>query len=266
MQLLVGLYFAEICLIGLFSLRGAFGPMVLIIGLLVFTGLVNISLLDAVGPLLWSLPKTLTAEDEMDKLGAGSDPNNGFRVSEDIEGLDYRGDTIVASEVHEPGAERAVEGASGALDVLSKGLKEIVMSKIEKEVPEVNTVWAAGVKFWMGWVSPDPAAKSNFLLRWLHPEVYSDYSVLRRMVPSDLPDLAYPEDLERDIYYPPAFMSPAPCLWIPRDPAGVSRQEVAHTSKVIQINDEHATLDEDNRMTVDLTSTRQIFNVDRLRY
>ncbi|KAI9795782.1 MAG: hypothetical protein M1825_001077, partial [Sarcosagium campestre] len=37
-------------------------------------------------------------------------------------------------------------------------------------------------------------------------------------------------------------------LWIPRDAAGVSRQEVRHTSKVIPITDEGASLDEKNKI------------------
>jgi len=268
MQTLLGLYFAEVCLIGLFSLRGAFGPMVLIIGLLVFTALINISLLDAVGPLLWSLPKTLTAEDEFEQVGADqSTPATTSAVTEDIEGLRRRFDSF--DDLHEEpgeGMTRGFEGAKGAIGVLGQGFKSMVISKIEKQVPQVSTFQADVIRVWRRWISPDPAAKSNFLLRWLHPEVYSDYSVLRQMVPCDLPELKYSEDLEPNVYYPPSFIAPSPCLWIPRDPAGVSRQEVAHTGKVIPITDEHANLDENYQMTVDLTATRDIFNVERLRY
>jgi len=72
------------------------------------------------------------------------------------------------------------------------------------------------------------------------------------MVPADMPDPVYPDNVARDAYYPPSVMTPAPKLWIPRDPAGISRQEVAHTSKVISITDEGAWLDEKSRLAIDL--------------
>ncbi|KAM3081742.1 hypothetical protein ACMFMG_005188 [Clarireedia jacksonii] len=62
-QLLTGLYLAEVCLIGLFGLRSAFGPLVLMFGLTIFTALVHISINEALGPLLWNLPRTLAVEE-----------------------------------------------------------------------------------------------------------------------------------------------------------------------------------------------------------
>ena len=39
----------------------------------------------------------------------------------------------------------------------------------------------------------------------------------------------YSAEAERDAYCHPSITSQAPLLWIPRDPLGVSSQEVAHT-------------------------------------
>lgn len=80
-QLLVGVYIAEICMVGLFAASTAFGPMVLMIAFLVFTALFHITMNNAMAPLLANLPRTLAAEE--DSLRAvltgqnGNGPSNG---------------------------------------------------------------------------------------------------------------------------------------------------------------------------------------------
>lgn len=63
-QLLTGVYIAEICLIGLFAIATAIGPLICMIIFLVFTALFHVSLNSALGPLLYNLPKSLEAEEE----------------------------------------------------------------------------------------------------------------------------------------------------------------------------------------------------------
>ncbi|KAF2152287.1 DUF221-domain-containing protein [Myriangium duriaei CBS 260.36] len=83
-HLFVGIYVAEVCLIGLFAIGtgssvGALGPLILMIIFLVFTILYHMSLNSALKPLIDYLPKSLEAEErrllEEDKLaderGAG---------------------------------------------------------------------------------------------------------------------------------------------------------------------------------------------------
>ena len=268
MQMLLGLYFSEVCMIGLFSLRGAFVQVVLTAALLVLTGLVHHSLIEALGPLLWSLPKNLTVEKGQPLIPS---PTTSV-TAHDIEDFGQLGqpsmvDNESDNEVeHEVGDSRGFEGASGALDTFKGGFKVTMKKKLDKSVPELNVGLNALSSFWRRWLSPDPTEQSNFLLRWLHPEVYSDYSILRRMVPSDLPEPVYSEEVEQDVYYPPSYMAKPPHLWIPRDPGGVSRQEVEHTGKVNPITDEHVTMDENGRLKVDLEKSRLLFDVDRLRW
>ena len=59
MQLIWGLYLAEVCLIGLFSLKGAAGPIGMTVALLVITFLIHRALSESLGPLLFDLPKSL---------------------------------------------------------------------------------------------------------------------------------------------------------------------------------------------------------------
>ncbi|KAL1953900.1 hypothetical protein VTO42DRAFT_2052 [Malbranchea cinnamomea] len=91
--------------------------------------------------------------------------------------------------------------------------------------------------------------KPNFIVKFFRPDLYADYHTLRQLVPCDFAEITYDPEVERDAYYPPAIGAAAPLLWIPRDKGGVSRQEVAHTSKVIPITDEDAYIDDNGKIT-----------------
>jgi len=103
-----------------------------------------------------------------------------------------------------------------------------------------------------------PHKKPNFLAKFLHPHIYSDYATLRRLVPHSVLDVnnMYEEVVEQNAYFPPSVISETPLLWIPRDEGGISRQEVAHSSKVIPITDEGCTMDEKNKLVWDSEGAR----------
>ena len=63
-QTTTGVYLAIICLIGLFAIKTATGPLILMIIYLIFLVLFHFSLNSAVDPLLMYLPKSLQAEEE----------------------------------------------------------------------------------------------------------------------------------------------------------------------------------------------------------
>lgn len=64
-HLLTGVYLAEICMIGLFAIRSAIGPLVIIAIFTVLTVLAHMSLNEAIAPLNTSLPRTLDTEEEL---------------------------------------------------------------------------------------------------------------------------------------------------------------------------------------------------------
>lgn len=76
-QLFSGIYLAEICLVGMFAVSKAPGPIAIMIVLLVFTVLYQITLNRALDPLLDNLPRTLQAEEQHCRRQSSS-------VSEDI--------------------------------------------------------------------------------------------------------------------------------------------------------------------------------------
>ncbi|KAK5108978.1 hypothetical protein LTR62_007612 [Meristemomyces frigidus] len=199
-QVFVGIYLAEACLIGLFAIgsgksKGAIGPLILMIFMLIFTILYQGCLNAALTPLIDFLPRNLAAEER--------------RLLNEENGANGIG--------HDDGM-------------------------LEKD--RAHTVAAASNGRMKN------GKKPNFLSTWLRPDIYCDYQTMRNMVPRDIP-IHYTQQQEEEAYFDPAIVSAAPLLWIPRDPVGVSRQEVAHTSTTIPITDEGAYLDEKNNIVWD---------------
>jgi hypothetical protein len=266
-QTLTGIYLAEICMVGLFGLRQAFGPLVMMLVLLVFTFLMNMSLSDALSPLLFNLPRTLAIEEELrrnghDGLNLGEDKSDFTPDVEDPDhptanadhGYDSDFDPSAPIEpTHDPSPPtRSIEGADKALNITKSTVTSYVRVKIAKS-PFPS--FMSKIDFWSPWITPNPSVKPNFLLKFLHPEVFADYSVLRNQVPESWRngevEILYEEGTVRDAYCVPSLRKRAPRLIIPRDPAGVSVQEVAHSGKVIQITDEGAWLDRKGDLVVD---------------
>lgn len=210
-QLFVGLYVAEVCLIGLFAIAtaasvGAIGPLILMIIMLIFTALYHISFNSALGPHLNYLPKSIDAEER--RLLAA---DNG---EADHDGYSKEG---------------ATENGGPAID------------------------------------GPAPHKRPNFFTKWLRPDIYTDYETMRRLVPKEGPVL-YDEKTEATAYYNPAVTTITPLLWIPRDPIGISREEVRDTSRVIPITDEGAFLDEKNNVVWDAQDGRPPIYQEKIYY
>lgn len=103
-----------------------------------------------------------------------------------------------------------------------------------------------------------PHTKPGFITKFFKPHIYADYATLRRLVPHGLLDVdnMYEQTVADNAYFPPSVTSETPLLWIPKDIAGVSAQEVSHTSKVIEITDDGCTLNENNKIEWDAEGAR----------
>jgi calcium permeable stress-gated cation channel len=99
--------------------------------------------------------------------------------------------------------------------------------------------------------------KPGFVSKFLKPWAYTDYVTMRKLVPDGAGfDILYAAEVERDAYFPPSVASPTPLLWIPEDPAGVSKQEIRDTGKVIPITDEGCILNDQNKLEWDTEGVR----------
>lgn len=107
-------------------------------------------------------------------------------------------------------------------------------------------------------LTPHSKPQGGIFAKFFKPHVHCDYASMRTLVPHGNldPEHLYDDITARNAYFPPAVVSEAPLLWIPRDQAGISAQEVAHTSKVIPITDEGCTLDEKNKLVWDVEGAR----------
>lgn len=230
-QLFTGIYLGEICMIGLFGVSVAIGPLVLMVIFLIFTILFHMSLNSALNPLLYSLPQSLLAEEESRRM------------------LDREAAA---------GADRGQPGYNnGTSPQHNNGLGHLPSAdSTSKDIREAQTTHTSGGK------------KPNFVTKFLKPWLYSDYIALRALVPANILDYnnLYTDDTSRNAYYPPTVTSQPPLLWIPSDQAGISRQEVAHTSKVIPITDEGCELNEKGKLVWDRENSRPPVWEEKVEY
>ena len=211
-HLFAGVYLAEACMIGMFAVSLAVGPMILMIVFLIFSILFNMTINSILDPLLYNLPRTLEAEEES-----------------------LVPDTEVMADVNTNEAEESNNGKSATL---------------KKRAP------------------PAGGKKPNFITKFLKPWQFADYATLRKLVPHGHIDLdhLYPEEAEVNAYYPPSVSSLTPLLWIPEDAAGISKQEIAHSGKIINMTDEGCTLDEKNKLVWDTEGARPPIWDEKLHY
>ncbi|KAJ4015809.1 hypothetical protein NW752_006732 [Fusarium irregulare] len=271
LQLITGLYLAQICMIGLFALKLAFPPMILMLIFLIFTGIVHMSLSDSITPLLSNLPQTLTLEEELQEQERAEAEQ---RLQAEAESGETEGGNAASyfntdlnfgeEEVEEPPSDdedgqhggpqgsRGVDGAGGMKFMVTEWMKTTAKTQIKKEVQQSPIK-----QFLDRWIlagnPSNPDQPPTFLQRFLHPEVYEDFIALRKLIPfEELPDADYAGDEKLSNYWPPELWMPKPVLWIPRDEARVSRQEVAHTRKITPITDVGVTMNEKGLLIVDV--------------
>ncbi|KAG4026152.1 hypothetical protein MFRU_044g00230 [Monilinia fructicola] len=311
-QLLTGVYLAEICLIGLFGLRSAFGPLVIMFGLTIFTALIHVSLNEALGPLLWNLPRTLAVEELYRGLAFNSDLKTpGMPSGNDGTSTDENGDSFFPMQTPPPSQSQPavstyishrisinpnshptieeeneaendssnsstkdsdqeeehelnpqtraahpsqIEGLPHLSKLTFNFLRTALQSKLKPHLQKLSPY----LIYIRPLISPvySPNHPPNFLIKFLHPEIFSDYHILRTLA-APLPPMEdgfqYTQKQHEDAYFPPCVARGRdPKLWIPKDDAGVSRQECEHTRKIagVECSDEGVELTKEGRVVV----------------
>lgn len=110
--------------------------------------------------------------------------------------------------------------------------------------------------------------KPGLFTKFFKPWIHCDYATLRKIVPEHSIDFnnLYSDEAARNAYYPPEVNSPAPLLWIPSDAAGISKQEVRDSGKVIPITDEGCILNDKNKLEWDTESVRPPLWEEKIYY
>ena len=215
-QLMVGVYLSQVCMIGLYGASVAIIQLVLQIIFLVFTVLFHISVVNSLDPLLYNMPRSLLAEEESRQTAAA-----------------------VASSSSAPGGPA---GAGAPADQPADGIPDVL---------ESNGSYTGAIT-----TRPDDGGPFK---RFAKPWVYDNYLEMRALVPAHGLNAnyatQYTPDIERKAYLPPSASAEAPLLWIPRDIAGVSRQEISHT-KHIEMTDAGCDLTEDGKIEWDRENLR----------
>ena len=263
MHLMVGLYLAQICLIGLFTLQSAFGPVGLMVVMLIASIVFHIQLGDAVQPLLCSFPRSLELDEEDLKEEKESEVNYGHDAApgrSNGAAADYynmeEGESDDSTDEHVDEGDdteitaRGMEGAGTLTTSVVEVMKSVVQSKGRGKAEAFSQ--PRGFHKLYQWVKPDPTARPNFVMRWLYPGVYENVFVQSKALRDDIAPFEYERLHVQQAYLQPEMWLLAPKVWIPRDDARVSRQEVAHTRDIVPISDGGAWLDQRGRVVVDM--------------
>ncbi|KAL2131724.1 hypothetical protein VTI74DRAFT_4655 [Chaetomium olivicolor] len=264
MQLMVGLYIAQICLVGLFALKSGFGPMLLMIIFLIFTALVHISLNEAIKPLLDNLPRTLALEKDIGPIAEDERPGDDTapQTSDNPPGLaadyynmsdsedDYPGGTSPNHDLDTDVQLRGIEGSSSLKYIVTNWTKTYFKTALKSTIkatlkppraaapsPAPSSPLTRILTRLKIAITPAASRPATLLLTFLHPEIYQDFRTLAKLVNPQPDNFTLPDDYAHKAYQPPEMWAPAPRLWLPKDEARVSRQEVAHSRGIVGCED-----------------------------
>lgn len=232
-QTMVGVYLGEICLIGLFAVSKAWGPLVLVAILLGVCAFAHLNLNVAFDQLLQVVPV-----DTMKPLDGVSDTPSYRRSMGNMPRGDsaYYDKSILSSVKRDDSF--SVPPNVFEMDDLNRFSLE--HSRHGSSVP----LLADGDRTL---IPPAP-----FWKRFFHPHVYLSYKVTKTRLP-DIYQFKDPMDttdanLLEHAYDYPSLSAQCPILWIPRDPMGLSSHEINELKDVIEMSDENSEINDKGKI------------------
>lgn len=247
-QTFVGLYLGEVCLLGLFVVSKAWGPIVLEAIMLGVTVFVHINLNAAFDKLMQVVPvDTMKPLDGVSETASYKRPT--FFGDEFIKAANQE---VVDSKAMERSAIDPVE-----LEFLGPdaGNGAGVGNNIQLE--DLNRLSLDHVRY--GAVVPlladgdtKPVPPASFLKRFFQPHIYSSYKVVKNRVP-DIYNFSDPNDINdpyllSHAYDYPAITARCPYLWVPQDKYGWSTAEINKFKGVIDISNKGAVFDDKGKV------------------
>lgn len=225
-QTLTGIYLGQICLIGLFAVSKAWGPLVIEAFGLGITVFVHLTLKDSFTDLIGVLPidtmKPLDGKSETPSykpLGITARRNSEDSEAYPNGGQSFRSNNIELEDLNKLAINNNHYGTN--VPLLADGDTEVI--------------------------PPAP-----FWKRFLLPHIYSSYKIAKTRLP-DIYDFPFPDEVTDEnqiehVYDFPAISEKTPYLWIPRDTIGLSTKEIEHFKGIIDISDEGASFNEKNKI------------------
>ncbi|KAK8173604.1 hypothetical protein IWX90DRAFT_427419 [Phyllosticta citrichinensis] len=235
-QMTVGVYIAELCLIGLFSTRinsaaTANGPLLLMIILFISTVLYQYLMHQTLKPLTELLPRNLLSESE--------------REYEDFE-ASHENQPLLS-----PAPETNDQPAAGDINAHHSGGTHPTATTTPARLNAI-TAYQAKVDqdraHWLRRLFTTRTASAATISQSLHPS-------LKTPVPE------YPQNVARKAFLNPAIAREPPVLWIVKDEMGISAREVQETKAEVEgleISDRGAWLDKKNRVRWDEDRLREM--------
>lgn len=232
-QLMVGVYLAEICLLGLFGINignsaVAAGPTVLQIILIIATVVFHIAMRKKLHPLVEALPLDLLQDSEHRRQ------ENGTATKE----------APMNNHMH-PGydGEKSVEESSQNGGGLVSGSSANFSGDYRTKVAHDDIANAA----------PRPQKRSLFQ-RWFSPHTQSAASISASLHPRFRePVQPYDAQVARNAYLHPAIVEEPPIIWLARDRLGVSTKEVSDLREAlgghgVKVTDEGAVVNQKGKV------------------
>lgn len=220
-QTIVGIYIGQICLLGLFVVRKSWGPIVIIAIGLGITVFVHVNMNYAFDNLLNTLPV-----DTMKPLDGKSETPSYFqqasrRSSRISESTQFDVSRAENDDFKEARVQIGDETKASDIQILGEYYDSLSGQPLLAEYRKTA------------------AADANFLVRFFQPSKYLSFEYCKQLIP-DLYRHIDANDVEPDplAYAYPALHEKPPVVWIPRDPMGLSRHEIANFQGVIEISDQ----------------------------
>jgi hypothetical protein len=240
-QLMVGVYLAEICLLGLFGIgignkATAIGPVVLQVILIIATVAFHLSLRRKLQPLVEVLPLNLLSESE-------KDPN-------EME----RGDGVAGDSMH-PGYHSSHQQTDGPTAFQEEGLVSS-SPRVPRDAQRMHT-HTKNNDLAQEDRSPE---KQSLMKRLFAPHTQSVVSLSASLTSRfRYPVPPYSEQAARDAYLNPSITQEPPVIWLARDPLGISQKEVADLRQAlgrfgVEVTDQGATFNEKSKVEWNNTS------------
>lgn len=226
-QTMVGVYLGEICLLGLFVVAKAWGPLVMEAIALGVTVFVHLNFNSAFDHLMEVVPV-----DTMKPLDGKSDTPS--FVNRNVTYLSHK---RFSKDSYSPYPDQSSFMDKSSLRAPTYEMGDLSRFSLENTRRGTNVPLLADGDTTL--IPPAP-----FWKRFLQPHIYLSYKVVKTRVPDIYnyvdPNEPTDEDWIEHAYDYPDVSKKMPYLWIPRDPMGLSTREIQNFKGIVEMSDEHA--------------------------